>query len=100
MPKRKREDGDFLSPAGGGVSVPGQPSKVLRKKAEEKIFHGRKLLQRALKVSKGFERQKLGRRQKQAAAGNSQADIARIEKEILVLKVSQCYHDIACKLAP
>ena len=82
MPKRKRdisdEDGDKLRRA----------QKAPQKRVEEKLFHSKKVMQRALKVAKGFERQKLGRRQKTAVKQKDDADKTRIDEEIEALKVS------------
>lgn len=81
MPKRKRgEDGD-------GRPQPATSNTVLQKRAEEKIFHGRKVVQRSLKVAKGFERQKLARRQKTATQEKKEEEIVRINNEIEALKV-------------
>lgn len=81
MPKRKRgEDGVGQHEASGSATV-------LQKRAEEKIFHGRKVVQRSLKVAKGFERQKLARRQKTATQEKKEDEIARINNEIEALKV-------------
>ncbi|KLJ13425.1 hypothetical protein EMPG_11615 [Blastomyces silverae] len=53
---------------------------------EQKIEHGRQLIHRALKTARGFERQKLGRRQKTAKTTNETAQLSRIEEEIQALK--------------
>lgn len=82
MPKRKREDGE--------ASDNEQPSRHTgpqRKRAEEKLFHAQKIVQRALKIAKGFERQKLGRRQKTATKEKDEATLKRLEAEIEALKV-------------
>ncbi|KAK5019668.1 Bud-site selection protein [Cryomyces antarcticus] len=55
-------------------------------RVEAKLEHGKKLLNRALKTAKGFERQKLGRRRKTAVVSNDAADVARIDREIEALK--------------
>lgn len=56
------------------------------KRVAEKFHHHKKLLSRALKTAKGFERQKLGRRRKTALKDNA-ADVVRIDAEIDALKV-------------
>lgn len=66
MPKRKRDE-DVL---------------------EEKLAHHRKELFRMLKVAKGFERQRMAKRQRDPKSTSEKQ--ARIEKEIVVLKVR--YH--------
>ena len=68
MAKRKREEATASS---------------LHKQLEQ----GKKILVRNLKLAKGFERQKLGRRQKDALTKHDTADSARIEAEIGALKV-------------
>lgn len=82
MPKRKRDSTDE---AGGRLH---KSLQVQQKRVEEKLFHSKKVLQRALKVAKGFERQKLGRRQKTAVQQKNEADKIRIDEEIEALKVS------------
>ena len=69
MPKRKR----------------GEPS------LEENLAKWRKELARGLKLAKGFERQRLSKRLRDADAQKA----ARLEKEILVLKVSGIYFSLA-----
>ena len=51
------------------------------------LDNGKTSLFRALKVARGFERQKLGRRQKTAAKAESKGDVARLEAETTALKV-------------
>lgn len=70
MPKRKRDGND-------------SPKDSLRKQLEL----GQKALAHNLKLARGTERQKLGRRQKDALAKNDAADNMRIEAEICALKV-------------
>lgn len=80
MPKRKRETAEDRP----------QPSiqNARQKRVEEKLFHGKKVLHRALKIAKGFERQKLGRRQKTALQQKNDGEKKRIDEEIEALKVS------------
>ena len=52
----------------------------------ETITKSKKLLHRALKTAKGFERQKLGKRQKIAIEGEKFEDVRRINREIEALK--------------
>lgn len=82
MPKRKRGETDGAAPKKPAGS--GEPTQ--RKRVEEKLFHGKKVLHRALKLAKGFERQKLSRRRKTAVA-KDEAAIARIDAEIEAVKV-------------
>ena len=59
------------------------------RRAEAVLDQGRKELCRALKFSKGFERQKLGRRQKTALAKDENMDIvSRLASEVEALKVT------------
>jgi hypothetical protein len=67
MPKRKR-------------TSPSDPQSAIR----EKLVQSKKLLQRALKTAKGFERQKLGKRLKNAQTNGT--DVSRINREIEALK--------------
>jgi hypothetical protein len=79
MPKRKREDGD----------VPDVDTRngVKQRRTEHKLKLGAIKLGHAFKVAKGFERQKLGRRRKNAVAQSNPKDVKRIDAEIEALKV-------------
>ena len=77
MPKRKRE---VTSRDGGKVS---QSQTQL----EEALEQGKKSLFKALKLARGFERQKLGRRQKSAQVKNEGAALSRFATEVNALKV-------------
>jgi hypothetical protein len=77
MPKRKRE---YYQEEGNSALLKRQ------RDVEEKITQGRKLLHRALKASKGFERQRLGKRLTNARTQGNDSDIKRIGKEIEALK--------------
>lgn len=85
MPKRK------LNELYRSRSTNGKPSsEVLSAQeaaAEQRIARGKKLLNRGLKLAKGFERQKLGRRHKAASQKGDAAEVARLEAEIQALKV-------------
>ncbi|KAI9702835.1 MAG: hypothetical protein M1836_008049 [Candelina mexicana] len=83
MPKRKRHQ-----PEAAQYDRPRAPRAMEARKqqAEAKIVHGIKLLNRALKIAKGFERQKLGRRQKAAKEKNTPANIVRLDAEVEALK--------------
>lgn len=74
MPKRKREDDEARDPA--------QQRRVQQrlKVALTKLGH-------AFKVSKGLERQKLGKRRRKAEEESYQKDVERIDSEIAALKV-------------
>lgn len=59
--------------------------KRLEDELEEKLAHHRKELFRMLKVAKGFERQRMAKRQRDPKSTPDKRQ--RIEKEIVVLKV-------------
>ncbi|KAL2012374.1 hypothetical protein VTN00DRAFT_5092 [Thermoascus crustaceus] len=91
MPKRKRseqpEDGTV-----DGDELPQKQNPEDRKVARQasrlsqKYEHGAQTLHKALKTARGFERQKLGRRQKTARSNNNEADLQRMEAEVHALK--------------
>ncbi|KIW62977.1 hypothetical protein PV04_09861 [Phialophora macrospora] len=81
MLKRKREDSPgALDNEDGNLKL-----KVSRLKA--KTGQGVKALHNALKLARGFERQKLGRRQK--AASDAPQTLLRLREEVIVLKQLQ-----------
>ncbi|KFY08390.1 hypothetical protein V492_06255 [Pseudogymnoascus sp. VKM F-4246] len=83
MLKRKRES--YAKPPGGG----GDHATIQRRgEVEEKLVHGKKMLNRALKTAKGFEWQKLVKRITNAKAEDvdTTAQVARLERELKVLK--------------
>lgn len=83
MPKRKFEDATDSDT----VDAPAR-RKVPRQGGLDGILdNGKKTLFRAFKVSRGFERQKLGRRQKTAKEQNAPAETARLAQEVIALKV-------------
>jgi hypothetical protein len=90
MLKRKRESNTPRAPGGGA------PDAIFQRKGEveEKLVHGKKMLNRALKTAKGFEWQKLVKRITNAKAedGDTEAQVARLERELKVLKVSFLSH--------
>jgi hypothetical protein len=77
MPKRKWSNYQN----DGGRSFPSRKDVV-----SETLTQSKKLLHRALKTAKGFERQKLGKRQKIAIDGENFEDVRRINREIEALK--------------
>lgn len=85
MLKRKRENNPRAPGGGGSDAIMGQR----RGEVEEKLVHGKKMLNRALKTAKGFEWQKLVKRITNAKAEgeDSGAQVARLERELKVLKV-------------
>ena len=58
-----------------------------QRQVELLLEQGKKALFRSLKVARGFERQKLGRRQKTAKAENAEDDLIRLNAEVAALKV-------------
>ncbi|KAG9243546.1 Bud-site selection protein [Calycina marina] len=60
--------------------------KHRKKEVSEKVIQSKKLLNRSLKTAKGFERQKLGKRLKNATQAGKYDEVARINREIEVLK--------------
>ncbi len=80
MPKRKREEVD-LEP---NHAEDDRALRIRKSRLVAQIDQGNILLHRALKFARGFERQKLGRRQK-AARENPQA-LLRLTEEVAVLK--------------
>ncbi|KAL8914747.1 MAG: hypothetical protein Q9172_007033 [Xanthocarpia lactea] len=78
MSKRKREE-DRTEPLGGDASLQ-------EKYLESVLQRSKQLLSRALKLARGFERQKLGRRQKVAKAADNDGDSKRLAAEVKALK--------------
>lgn len=86
MPKRKRAASD--DGANDGDTQRKDRKLTLRAaRLEQKIEHGVVLLHRALKTARGFERQKLGRRQKTAKGSKDEKALARLAAEVEALKV-------------
>ncbi|KAJ1717249.1 cellular morphogenesis protein (Bud22) [Aspergillus flavus] len=77
MPKRKLSDVD---------SGPKRTYNVQTMRLTQKFEQGVVLLSRALKVAKGFERQKLSRREKTAKSQGSSEALQKIAEEIAFLK--------------
>ncbi|KAE8333218.1 Bud-site selection protein, partial [Aspergillus sergii] len=77
MPKRKLSDVD---------SGPKRTYNVQTMRLTQKFEQGVVLLSRALKVAKGFERQKLSRREKTAKSQGSSEALQKIAEEIAFIK--------------
>ena len=58
-----------------------------RYQLERVVEDGKRGLHKALKLARGFERQKLGRRQKDARQKNASEELLRLDHEIAALKV-------------
>ncbi|MCJ1435998.1 hypothetical protein MMC27_005376 [Xylographa pallens] len=84
MPKRKR--GEDATSNGDAVSVSSRALRNLHGRADGAIGNGKKTLFKALKTARGFERQKLGRRQKTASEANDGDDVKRLAIEVAALK--------------
>lgn len=81
MPKRKR--GHY----GREELDPTKGLELKRLEFAKKFVHGKKVLHRALKTAKGFERQKLGKRIKLATEKQDRVEAGRLQRELDVLKV-------------
>jgi hypothetical protein len=82
MPKRKHEEYTH-----GSRSAVLSSDETRKQEVEEKLVHGKKLLNRALKTAKGFEWQKLTKRISKAQAEKNDAEVLRLEVELRMLKV-------------
>ncbi|EED21191.1 cellular morphogenesis protein (Bud22), putative [Talaromyces stipitatus ATCC 10500] len=80
MPKRKHSEVDL---SGDGDE---KLNRVKATRLGHKFERGSQLLFRALKTARGFERQKLGRRQKTAKGDGDSKTLERLEKEVHALK--------------
>lgn len=85
MPKRKRSE-NFTADDTVDGSLD-QSTRSQRQQLETFIEYGKKHLFRSLKMARGFERQKLGRRQKSAREKHDDTETARLEAEVAALKV-------------
>lgn len=85
MSKRKRENEDgFLA---GGTDHTRANLSAQRQSLENVLERSKQPLFQALKLARGFERQKLGRRQKVAKAAGDDGDSERLAAEVAALKV-------------
>ncbi|WEW58708.1 bud-site-selection protein [Emydomyces testavorans] len=82
MPKRKRDDCDETSSS----DPQGRRLTLRATRLEQKIELGIQQIHRALKTARGFERQKLGRRQKNAQSSGLNAQLSRLCEEVQALK--------------
>jgi len=85
MPKRKREDDEGRH--AGDDDIEDQALRIRVSRLRAKIEQGNKELTSSLKLARGFERQKLGRRQK--AASKEPHTLLRLREEVIVLKQLQ-----------
>ena len=91
MPKRRRSETDTFDY--DTVNTSARVYGNQRAQADGLIEIGKKTLFKALKTARGFERQKLGRRQKSARAANNQEDIERLAAEVAALKVRHAHYN-------
>ncbi len=82
----KRKHDELTNSAAPPNGTPARTLRLQRLHLDGLLEQSTKSLFRALKVARGFERQKLGRRQKAARAENNDADTARLEAEVAALK--------------
>ena len=93
MPKRKfSETEDSLDQLPEAVL---NKARRQRKRVGRTIDNSKIVLTKALSSARISERQKLGRRQKDAHQENKSLDLARIDKEIEALRVSSATHTLA-----
>lgn len=84
MPKRKHDEISRSEITSDGTTD--RALRLQRLQLDGLLNQSRKSLFRSLKVARGFERQKLGRRQKTAKAESNAADTTRLEAEVAALK--------------
>jgi hypothetical protein len=77
MPKRKRDEDE----SDGDED---RAQKIRKNRFRVKVEQGNKSIASALKLARGFERQKLGRRQK--TAKNDPKELLRLKEEVIALK--------------
>jgi hypothetical protein len=87
MSKRKHSEFQEDGPDGREESRDERRVDLRATRLRHKYERGAQLLYRALKTARGFERQKLGRRQKTAKKEGDHKTLERLEKEVYALKV-------------
>ena len=85
----KRKFGEYKGAEGQSSGALDGELRLQRERLDAILEQAKKTLARALKVARGFERQKLGRRQKVAKEQKEDADTARLAAEVTALKVSE-----------
>lgn len=83
----KRKFGDFHNDDVSTNSLSDSALRTQQEKLELVLEHSKKAISQALRIARGIERQKLGRRQKTAKEGNLSAEGARLNDEVAALKV-------------
>ena len=84
MPKRKRDGEQLQDDADHEVQESVKRSRHVR--IEQILELGKNNVSKSLKLARGFERQKLGRRAKLARENNAVEEMARLEAEVIALK--------------
>ena len=87
MPKRKF--GEYVGADGQPNGAQGGALRLQRGRLDAILEQAKRTLARALKVARGFERRKLGRRQKVAKEQKKEAETTRLGAEVSALKVCQ-----------
>ncbi len=87
MPKRSFIE--FCEREGSAYSLDDGALRTQRKQLERVLEHGKKKLFQALKLARGFERQKLGRRQKTVKKDAGAPETVRLPVEVAALKVGK-----------
>lgn len=88
MSKRKRSYETVQGPATDSNDLTG-PRRRQKQLSKSTLEQYEKTLFRALRLARGFERQKLGRRQKVAKQAKDDSETARLDAEVAALKVCQ-----------
>lgn len=88
MPKRKHQETGFDATDSDNTQLD-RALRIRKSRLEAKFDQGATQISRALKLARGFERQKLGRRQKTAKSKKDgpTGEGQRLEEEVAVLKV-------------
>lgn len=89
MSKRKFKefDEDKVDTKVGTKSLADKGLRAQQQKLESILERSKKALSQALKIARGIERQKLGRRQKTAKESNAAAESPRLNAEVAALRV-------------
>lgn len=88
MSKRKYQNSGGTYPDNVGFAFTSRDSRSPQR-LERVVDDSKTQLHKALKLARGFERQKLGRRQKDASQKNDDGELSRLANEIAALKVGK-----------
>lgn len=89
MPKRKLSDLESTTTTTSGTTPLSAKQSLQASRLSNKFDHDVQALSKALKVARGFEKQKMGRRGKKAKTEEESKAIARLEEEGRLLKVGR-----------